>query len=219
MTLHLRETANSYANVYDVRYGSKVINRIYKGSTLIWQKTAKIFESSTPGTYTVDLTGRAGRYRVICVGGGGGSSTWAGGAGAYIDITFIASGIANQGGTFTIVVGSGGAGAGAYSRNNNGYAGGTSSVTWGNGGKYISCQGGQGAIGLRKGDENGGSSTYTYAPTISGLTTYTINAQSSYYRPRQDSWYGGYGTGGNAAASTKSAGNAGTGGYVLIERV
>lgn len=219
MTLHIRDGSTTYANVYDIRYGSKVINRVYKGSTLIWQKTAKIFESSTPGTYTVNLTGRAGRYRVICVGGGGGSSTWAGGAGAYIDITFIAKNIANQGGTFTIVVGAGGAGAAAYSRNHNGDSGGTSSVTWRNGNAYISCQGGQGAIGLRNGDESGSKSTYTYAPTISGLTTYTINAQSTYYRSRQDSWYNGYGRGGDAAVGTHAPGNAGTGGYVLIERV
>lgn len=217
MTLHIRDGSTTYANVYDVRYGSKVINRIYKGSTLIWQKTAKIFESSAPGTYTIDLTGRAGRYRVVCVGGGGGSAAWAGGAGAYIDITFIARDIASQGGTFTIVVGAGGAGS-PGSRHNNGSAGGTSSVTWRYGNAYISCQGGQGAIATRKGDEDGGGSTYTYAPTISGLTTYTINAQSTYYRPRQDSWYNGYGKGGDGS-SRNNPGNAGTGGYVLIERV
>lgn len=202
MTLHIGNK-----NVYDIRAGNRIIDFVYKGSVLVWQKYKVLFESSTPGTYSLNLP--TAMYKITVVGGGGGSSNRTGGAGAFIQFTMKTSG------NVTITVGAGGAGAAEYARNHNGEKGGESSVRWGQ--YFAVCQGGQGGIGSRNGDEDGSKSTYTYAPSYN-LPTATINGASTYYRPRQDSWYNGYGRGADAVGKY-GVGLAGASGYVKIETV
>lgn len=60
--------------IKDIYYGNIKIGKIYKGSTLLYTSLAYpldtvLFESSTPGTSTVEL--EKGIYEVYCIGGGG----------------------------------------------------------------------------------------------------------------------------------------------------
>lgn len=152
----------------------------------------------------------ANTLRLKVHGGGGGGSTWPGGAGAYFEGDIDVSA-----GSLSVTVGDAGAGAGAYSRNNNGQKGGTTAVTWSGG--SISCEGGQGAIGLRNGDEDGGASTFSYAPVYMITDTYNVIKASAHVQ-RQPSWNDwGRGSGGNSAYSTKSAGFSGAPGMVEID--
>lgn len=153
------------------------------------------------------------QYYIKAIGGGGGSSTWDGGAGAYWE------GLYTPATTVSVNIGTGGAGVGAaaYSRRHNGGKGGNTYMT----GTDVSiiCEGGQGAIGLREGDETGNSSTYTYAPTINITNgTYNTIKASTHYRPRRVSWdddtVTGYGAGGQAAGGTKLPGHAGVEGFL-----
>lgn len=202
MTLHIGNK-----NVYDIRAGNRIIDFVYKGSVLVWQKYKVLFESSTPGTYSLNLP--TAMYKITVVGGGGGSATAAGGAGAFIQFTMKTSG------NVTITVGAGGRGAYSYAYIHTAENGGESSVRWG---QYSAvCPGGKGGIGYRDGDEDGSKSTYTYAPSYN-LPTATINGASTYYRPRQDSWYNGYGRGADAVGK-RAEGLAGASGYVKIETV
>lgn len=148
-------------------------------------------------------------YEVVLVGGGGGGSTWPGGAGAYWHGIITP----HEDIPVTITVGSGGSGNSGYSRNNNGIKGLTSSIT--GEGLSISCEGGQGAIALRNGDETGALSTYTYAPTVNITNADVFEIKKSVTeRPHQKSWIGegslsDSGAGGNAAGSSKGQGKAG----------
>ena len=184
----------------------------FLGTVSIPAHTAYNYSDGVWDTYSDFLIGGK-QYYVKVIGGGGGSSTWDGGAGAYWE------GFVTMDNTTPVNVTTGGAGAGAaaYSRNHNGVKGGTTSII--GTGITISCEGGQGAIGLRQGDEDGYFSTYTYAPTIEVTdgTVTTIKASTS-YRPRRASWDDdtntGYGAGGPLAGGTKNPGNAGIGGYL-----
>lgn len=157
-------------------------------------------------------------YYFKMIGGGGGSSTWEGGAGAYWEGYYTPA----QTVAVTLSQGGGGSGAGAYSRRHNGVKGGTTSLV--GEGVSIVCEGGQGAIGLRNGDETGNSSTYTYAPTITITNgTYETIKASTHYRPRRISWNDdtvtGYGAGGQAASGTKAPGHDGLAGYLEYYQV
>ena len=157
-------------------------------------------------------------YYFKMIGGGGGSSTWDGGAGAYWEGYYTPT----QTVAVTLSQGGGGSGAGAYSRRHNGVKGGTTSIV--GEGVSIVCEGGQGAIGLRNGDETGNSSTYTYAPTITITNgTYETIKASTHSRPRRISWdddtVTGYGAGGQAASGTKAPGNNGLAGYLEYYQV
>lgn len=157
-------------------------------------------------------------YYFKMIGGGGGSSTWDGGAGAYWEGYYTPA----QTVAVTLSQGGGGSGAGAYSRRHNGVKGGTTSIV--GEGVSIVCEGGQGAIGLRNGDETGNSSTYTYAPTITITNgTYETIKASTHSRPRRISWdddtVTGYGAGGQAASGTKAPGNDGLAGYLEYYQV
>ena len=157
-------------------------------------------------------------YYFKMIGGGGGSSTWDGGAGAYWEGYYTPA----QTVAVTLSQGGGGSGAGAYSRRHNGVKGGTTSIV--GEGVSIVCEGGQGAIGLRNGDETGNSSTYTYAPTITITNgTYETIKSSTHGRPRRISWNDdtvtGYGAGGQAASGTKAPGNDGLAGYLEYYQV
>lgn len=96
--------------------GSTKLKELYCGSTKIWSGKIPagtvIFESSTTGTYTVELS-KSQNYEVLMVGGGSGAAqrfiqpygSVGGGSGAFISgTTFI------EKGTYTVVVGAGGYG-------------------------------------------------------------------------------------------------------------
>ena len=156
-------------------------------------------------------------YEIIVAGGGGGGSTWAGGAGAYWHGIVTP----NKDIPVMITVGSGGPGNGGYSRNNDGTKGLTSSIV--GEGLSISCEGGQGAIALRNGDETGALSTYTYAPVVNITDANVFEIKKSVTkRPHQNSWIGseaqyGIGAGGDAAGSTKGQGKAGKAGECIFD--
>lgn len=90
------------------------IPRVYEGSNLIWgyDLNQVLFESSTAGTYTVDIE-FPGKYQVIVVGGGSGAAynvsgkfsdgSISGGSGAGFEGI-----ISLTAGTYTITVGAGG---------------------------------------------------------------------------------------------------------------
>lgn len=103
-----KKTVLAYAN-------GAVIPRIYYGDKLVHENPGIIFESSTPGTYTVKIP-YTGNYSIIIVGAGSGGSAEmqtdqstfvararaAGASGAYVHgIKAITAG------TYTIVVGRG----------------------------------------------------------------------------------------------------------------
>lgn len=177
---------------------------VYQYNNGTWQNAPHLIEGHT--------------YYFKMIGGGGGSSTWDGGAGAYWEGYYTPA----QTVAVTLSQGGGGSGAGAYSRRHNGVKGGTTSLV--GEGVSIVCEGGQGAIGLRNGDETGNSSTYTYAPTITITNgTYETIKASTHGRPRRISWNDdtvtGYGAGGQAASGTKAPGNDGLAGYLEYYQV
>ena len=93
--------------------GGTKIGKIYKGSTLIYSSSLPsgiiIFESATPGTYTVNITSSQ-NYYIELVGSGASGQTkagfskkrYGGGSGAYVYGTqYLAKG------TYTVVIGAG----------------------------------------------------------------------------------------------------------------
>lgn len=115
MTLHIGND-----NIVDIRKGNTKIAKVYHGSDLVWgYKPGKVLlEKSTPGTYTLYVKCRC-KLDIKIVGAGGGCASW---GGYYSNgYTFNSSGGGGSGayvhgakevfaGTYTIVVGSGGAG-------------------------------------------------------------------------------------------------------------
>jgi len=186
-------------DINTVTIGSENIENIYLGEDLLWTAESSpytpdqvIFESSTPGTYSVDIL-TTGKYEVICVGGGGGGVRWGngnilayqyagGGSGGYSNLiqTLVKD-------NYTVIIGGGG----GWTSNGANYAGtgGTSSfsdivnATGGQGGKRSStCSGGVGIT------QNGNGGT----PSTAGASVYN-----------------GYGKGGYGASN-------GSAGYVKI---
>lgn len=169
-----------------------------------------LFESSTPGTYSLSITDEY-LYEIIVVGAGSGSAAGSdspkysgksrlatGGSGAYVkaDYNLVAN-------TYSITVGAGGAksGTGMWTWNNGG-AGGASSFA-----DYIICTGG-GPTHCAWSDWGGqyaGS-----AGTVSTLTEYaSIKEQSN----GNAGWvYGGYGDWTGAASVYNGYGKGGDGG-------
>lgn len=190
-----------------------------------------IFESSSPGTYTLNIT-RAGNYEVTVIGAGSGSAAGsdkakysgksrlaAGGSGAAV-VTIYNLAV----GSYIITVGAGGAGSGTGMWTwNNGGAGGSSSFS-----NYITCTGG-GATHSAWSDwsgQYGGA-----AGTVSVLTGYSsIGFQSNgiagtVYRGYGDfsgaaSVYGGYGKGGDGGSNSNGGWTqAGGNGYVCVRQL
>lgn len=99
----------------DTYIGSTKIGKVYKGSTLVYQSKlpagAVLFESATPGNYTVEVK-ITQSFHIDLVGGGGGGGEiqgvpyilFKGGSASYIygDIVL-------EQGTYTLQVGAGGA--------------------------------------------------------------------------------------------------------------
>ena len=126
--------------------GNTKIGKVYKGNTLIWSSDPYdideiVFESSTAGTYPVNIAGD-GLYEVYCIAGGGGgryyhilSSTkigYGGGSGSgFIGIINL-----NKG-NYPVIVGNGGA---TGNKSSAGKDGGDSNI-----GSLITSKAGKGA--------------------------------------------------------------------------
>lgn len=209
----LYKGSNKIGQVYK---GSTKIGQIYKGSTLIWSNDPYdideiVFESSTAGTYPVNITGD-GLYEVYCIGGGGGGRyytisepsfsfshhtinvkhmMYGGGSGSgFIGIINI------NAGNYSVIVGNGGA---TGNKSAAGKDGGDSNI-----GSLITSKAGKGA--------NHGGGTGGAVPTISTTavsTTLNSKGNSGSKSYGGASLYNGYGAGGNAISN-------GTAGYVKI---
>ena len=225
-----------YKNINGVRKKAKIaimnnqlIPRIYYGNKLVYQSDGSVFESSTAGTYTLVIPATA-YYSIILVGAGGGCASWGGyysngytfnssgggGSGAYVHGTQRISA-----GTYTIVVGGGGAGG----RN----AGiGAQQVTAGNGGDSSAfgqiAGGGKGGYTSNNGYGGaGGTATTTLtgeSGNAGGGMNYVVGANAY---PVQNisggaSKYGGYGAGGYITNQSLDNYN-GKDGYVKISFV
>lgn len=172
-----------------------------------YKKNQVLLEKATTGTFSVTL--ETGVYDIWCIGGGGGGSNGAGGAGAgiYVRVKLLK-------GTYSCVVGAAGAGAVAYVRNNNGSAGGASSITGVS--ATITANGGAGRNGRRNGSGGGTTGTLTYSFketfTIIAKTTDGQETNLSFLNNTTD----GAGAGGIAQGSDTGAGYAGKVGYVKI---
>ena len=187
-----------------------------------YKKETVLFESSTPGTYNLNISGD-GVYLVYCIGGGGGSARSyspskkkaakaGGGSGSgFIGEIHISSG------DYSIVVGNGGNAAYTGGGWSYGAAGGNSSLS-----NIITCFGGRGGAADAGGPSYivgaGGS-----APAIIGQTKnieLNSSGNSGGNGPGGASLYNGYGTGGTAIHdhpfSSAGSQNPGTAGYVKI---
>ena len=189
---------NGSQKLKDIYIGGTKIKEIYNGSTLVYTGSQYdvdevVFESSTAGTYSLELL-ETGKYEFYCVGGGGGYySTLSGtrpiSAGGGSGAGFI--GIINiTKGSISLTVGAGGVG---HSKDGTSTAGGTSSI-----GSLVSCGGG-GPGRLSGGGGVGGTITLNVTPVSSTLNSSGNrgNATSSGYNATGGaSVYNGYGAGG-----------------------
>lgn len=172
-----------------------------------YKKNQVLLQKSSAGTFSVTL--ETGVYEIWCIGGGGGGSNGAGGAGAGIHAR-----VKLLKGTYSCVVGAAGAGASAYVRNNNGFAGGKSSIT----GTLctITANGGAGRNGRRNGGGGGTTGTLSFTfndvNTVIGRTTDGKATNLSFL----DNTTNGFGAGGIAQGNDTGAGYAGKAGYVKI---
>lgn len=211
---------------YNSVSGTITVNQNESLPVFISQYTADqvLYESSTGGASTTLTIKEAGRYQVICVGGGGGgadylkqqsgryiSSVGSGGSGSGFNVIFSLSA-----GDYDIKVGAGG----AYKRQSTAQATsggdsqfGTSYARGGGGGKAAS--GNAGTAGTA-----GAAPTLTYTRRVTTLNsagnagTGTANTSKSYSVSGGAAVYSSYGKGGNGA--TSSASTAGTAGYVKV---
>lgn len=201
--------------VKEVYYGSTEIKSVYYGSTKVYSgkypSGTVLFESSTPGTYTLSVEHNQ-TLSIILVGAGGKGAYYrrntgwllsaaGGGSGAYVHGSLNVSR-----GNYTIVVGSANGGNSSAFNNiarggGNGVATGTGSsdVTGGSGGTYTVTSGITGENG-----NVGGTDRRGLQPSASGGA----------------SKYSGYGAGGSASvAASGGYANNGTNGYVKIVAV
>lgn len=204
---------NGNKEIITVSSGSENIVNIYKGSTLIWDVYRLFLETTVPSSYSVVVP--KGKYRFTLVGGGGGSSNGgASAAGAYWQGTLA---ISENNTKIDVVVGKGGAGCNAYARNNNGFAGSSSSIKMNN--FDLTCRGGEQSYASRGANRAG----YSFAPELTTTLDVTTIGESYYkYAGWGDwgSWISGttYGQGAPSVGE-QSAGRSGYSGYVKIERI
>ena len=201
-----------YENINGVRkkarlavYNNKYLKQIYYGNKLVFQMNNAMFESNTPGTYTITIP-LAGYYSIQLVGGGGGGSfahynLWEGGniggSGAMCDGV-----IKLDVGVYTIVVGSGGTGAFQTDTGRKAQASNGGDTTF----YGISAGGGSGSwthagYGSWSG-RNGDGGTYVVSGSVSGQNGISGSTTG---------WINNYGAGGG------SRGGNGTGGYAKIQ--
>lgn len=168
------------------------------------------FESSAPGTYSVDL--QVGEYEIEIVGAGGGGSKGyegaigaSGGSGAAFVGVFTL-----ETGTYEVVVGAGGLG-GADS-NINGSAGTASSIS-----EVVTAGAGGGGARVTSGG-SGGVLTLNAMPITYSLSTNGNSGATRSTTPTA-SVYGGYGYGGRGGYTNYASGVSGGNGYVKITRI
>lgn len=203
-----------------------------------------VFESSTPGSYTLNLLA-AGTYRIICVGAGGGAaavSTYkgiilddhpqtalavaGGGSGGYSQST-----VSLSAGAHYIQVGSGGAGSSGYNGTGSavsltGNTGGGSTfdstiLAYPGGGGYAYAKSNPPSTHDRSATAGSGGAGITANGNAGGSDTY---GNSSAYSGTINasggaSVYGGYGAGGSASATGNNnhpTANNGGNGYVKV---
>ena len=201
-----------------VYYGSKKISKIYKGSQLLYaadpyKPGVVILEKGVAGTYSFTLNTKR-KVQVIMVGAGGGGAytTYAGaftrqengGSGAMLQGTTTLNA-----GTYSVVVGAGGAGQridhgyGNVAANANGVAGGATTAlgktAGGGGGAY--AQSGWGATNGTAGAGGSAAASTGFTATQGGAGDTT-------------GVYNGYGAGGAGSGPNK-----GKDGYVLIKSI
>lgn len=193
-------------NIYN---GNTQIGMVYIGDTLIYgyQSGTKLFESSTPDTYTLVVEYPC-TVSITLVGGGGGGasarysythSNHTGGSGSMIYGT-----MAVQAGTYTIVVGGGGNGASVVDSGNNAVGGdGGDSTLFGQ-----TAGGGKGGWAGANAYTPRGDNGYGGVATITEPLSYTDGVKGDTTGVYVD----GIGAGG--ASATK-----GNDGYVKIEVV
>ena len=201
-----------YENINGVRkkarlavYNNKYLKQIYYGNKLVFQMNKVIFESNTPGTYTINIP-LAGYYSIQLVGGGGGgaharwgvwNARYTGGSAAYVSGNLYV-----PAGVYTVVVGGAGNGVSTADTGQYIYAGNGGNTSFAN----QVAGGGYGAWARTgSGDPvgaNGGGGTYTVS---GGVTGQNGSAGST------SGWINNYGAGGN-----NSGGN-GTVGYAKIQ--
>lgn len=199
--------------IKELYFGGTKIGKVYRGSTLVYQscpyKAGEVlFESATPGTYTLNLLAN-GIYKVWIVGGGSGAYvrevikvTKSGGASgaAFVGTVNLAKS------SYNLTVGGGGAGGSSPG------SGGNSSI-----GNIIVAGGGGGGY-------NGGVAGILTINTSVISSEIQSNGKTGGYgsgtnaRAGGGSLYGGYGAGGSSPGGTKTA-NPGTGGYIKVQFV
>lgn len=228
-------TATGTVTVYD----NQTINVALEEAPYLPEQT--VFESATPGSYTLNLLA-AGTYRIICVGGGGGAATAStsrfdlddmqtaiaiagGGSGGYSQSTLSLSA-----GTHSIQVGAGGAGASGYNGTNQGiqFTGGT-----GGGSTFdstvLAYPGGGGYAYAKSADHThdrtvtagGGGAGTTANGNAGGTASRGVNSMDThtYTASGGTSVYGGYGAGGGGSAKGQNehpTANNGGNGYVKV---
>lgn len=163
----------------DIYIGSTKISEVYKGSTQVYSSKLPagqvIFESSTAGTYEINIP-KSQNYYIQLVGGGGGGrhvnveTDKGGGSGGYVYGT-----IHIPAGVYSIIVGKGGA-----------------SKTAGGDSVFIEQVAG------------GGKSTSSYAGGVCTTTLNYINGKAGGSGKTGQSVYEGYGAGGFSSNSGKN---------------
>lgn len=220
--------------IKELYIGNTKIKEVYHGSTLVFRSSQYspeqiVFESSTPGTYTLNLL-ESGKYEVTVVAGGAGSKyyhiTVFGSSFAPTSITKIvacggASGSCFKGdiylssGNQTIVVGA--AGKGNKSSSSSNMIGGVSSI-----GSIVSCpsQKSTGSNGVYGAYQNNGSPTVTSTVYKTYINAHGNDGESIKIgdgtRAGGKSTYDGTTTGYGAGASANNAYANGKAGYVKI---
>ncbi len=173
-----------------------------------YKKNFVLFESSTPGTYSLDI--KKGLFEITICGGGGGGSNGAGGTGGTLRVQTVLDAA-----RYDLIIGTAGAGASAYVRNNNGYAGGVSKISGTS--LTITADGGAGRNGRRNGGGGGtvGNLSFSFvnAYTASLKSTNGAEVGTSYLTGN----YNGYGAGGQPQGNDTGAGYAGKNGYIKIQ--
>lgn len=173
--------------------------RPYKRNQLLLERTGNL-----SGNYTLETRGL---YEITLVGAGGGSSTSPGASGAII----VVQARLNKG-NLSYTLGAGGAGCGAYARNNNGYPGTNSTLTHAQ--ASITATRGTQGNGRRNGGASGSSSVCTY--NIS--TEYTVTRNNAGSAGAASPITGDYNGPGKAGRSVcdECGGESGGNGYIKI---
>ena len=194
------------------------VSRIYRGATLIYGYGVNdvLFESSTPGTYSLNIK-QSGNYEITIVGAGGGgggsagSHAWMGangGSGA------VFKGVVNLSKSMiTFNVGEGGTGGNSSGANAPGGQNGTdSSINFGSG-KLITAGAGRGGHGT--GDYGSSNTGAGGTLTITGITTVSTSINQNGVTSSDVSILGNN-TGAGGVSTSGKAGTKGQNGYVKI---